>query len=177
MTPRLRKFFLTAHIATSVGWLGTVVAYLALAMAGFASRDEPTVRAAFLGLEVIGWFAVVPLSFATLVTGLVQSFGTPWGLLRYFWVIAKFALTVVGTAILLQHMSTVSQTAVLARSASSGVNYGDLPLRLVIHAAGGLLLLLTATVLSVYKPWGKTGYGQRPRTDISRGAISPSSAR
>jgi hypothetical protein len=176
MTSRLRKFFLTAHIATSVGWLGAVVAYLALALAGLASRDEALVRAAFLGLELIGWFVIVPLSLGTLVTGLVQSLGTPWGLFRYFWVLAKFALTVVGTSILLQHMRSVSQTATLARSAASGVDYGDLPLRLVIHAVGGLLLLLTATVLSVYKPWGKTGYGRGSRAGTTRDVTSPSAA-
>jgi hypothetical protein len=29
------------------------------------------------------------------------------------------------------------------------------------HAAGGLLVLLAATTLSVYKPWGMTPYGRR----------------
>jgi len=31
MTPRFNKFALTAHITFSVGWLGAVIAYLALA--------------------------------------------------------------------------------------------------------------------------------------------------
>jgi len=34
MTPRLRKFALTAHTLFSVGGLGAVVAYLALALEG-----------------------------------------------------------------------------------------------------------------------------------------------
>jgi hypothetical protein len=34
MTPRLRKFALTAHVTSSVGWLGAVAAFLALAVAG-----------------------------------------------------------------------------------------------------------------------------------------------
>ena len=80
MTPRLRKFTLTAHVTFSVGWLGAVVACLALAIAGLTRQDAQVVRAAFLSMELIGWFVIVPLSLAALFTGLVQSLGTEWGL-------------------------------------------------------------------------------------------------
>ena len=46
MTPGLRRFVLTAHVASSVGWLGAVVAYLALAVAALTNQDAQTVRAA-----------------------------------------------------------------------------------------------------------------------------------
>ena len=36
---------------------------------------------------------------------------------------------------------------------------------LVVHPVGGLLVLLTATVLSVYKPWGMTPYGLRMQNE------------
>ena len=48
------------------------------------------VRAAFLAMESIGWFVIVPLSLAALPTGLVQSLGTEWGLFRHCWMLAKF---------------------------------------------------------------------------------------
>ncbi len=80
MTPRLRRFALTAHITSSVGWLGAVVAYLALAIAGLNSEDVLTMRAVYLSMELIGWFVIVPFSLAALLTGLVQSLGTPVGL-------------------------------------------------------------------------------------------------
>jgi hypothetical protein len=34
-------------------------------------------------------------------------------------------------------------------------------LELAVHAGGGLVVLLVATGLSMFKPWGKTAYGQR----------------
>ena len=55
MTPGLRKFALTAHVTSSVGWLGAVAAFLALAVAGLAVRDAQTVRASYLSMELIGW--------------------------------------------------------------------------------------------------------------------------
>jgi hypothetical protein len=161
--PRLRKFALTAHVACSVGWLGAVVAYLALALAALNSPDAQTVRAAFLAMDLVGWFVLVPCSLAALTTGLVQSLGTEWGLFRHYWVLTKFVLAVVGTVILLAHMRKVSEAAA---AILSGADFGALrhP-TYVAHPAGGRLVLLTATALSVYKPWGRTAYGRRRQAE------------
>lgn len=68
MTLPLRKFALTAHVTSSVGWLGAVGGFLALAVAGLASPDAQVVRAACLAMELTGWFVIVPLSLASLPT-------------------------------------------------------------------------------------------------------------
>ena len=68
MTPRINKFALTAHITFSVGWLGAVVVYLALAVAGLIGADAQMVRAAYLSMELIGWFVIVPFSLAALLS-------------------------------------------------------------------------------------------------------------
>lgn len=159
MAPGLRKFALTAHVTSSVGWLGAVVAYLALVIAALSSQEAETVRAAWITLEVIGWYAIVPLALASLLTGLVQSLGTPWGLFRHYWVVFKLLLTLFASFILLEHMPTVSYFAGVAAQAdrtSLGGLQGEL-----LHAGGGLLVLLVTTILSVYKPRGVTPYGWR----------------
>lgn len=177
MKPHLRKFSLTVHIILSVGWLGAVVAYLAVALVGLASHDAQTVSAAYLSLEVIGWFVIIPLSTATLLAGLIVSLGTQWGLFRYWWVLVKFLLTTGATIILLKHMPTVTRMSRIAREITlSATDFRTLRIQLVVHAAGGLLVLLAATVLSVYKPWGMTPYGlrrQRERRMISLVAPLP----
>lgn len=66
MTPRLRKFALTAHVTSSVGWLGAVAGFLALAVAGLTSQDAQMVGAAYLTMELTTWFVIVPLSLASL---------------------------------------------------------------------------------------------------------------
>jgi hypothetical protein len=166
MTPRLRKFALAAHVAFSVGWLGVVVAYLALAIAGLITHDVSMVRAAYLSMELIGWFVIVPLSFAALLTGLVQSLGTQWGLFRHYWILVKFLLTVAATIVLLRHMPAVSRMAAMAAETTLfSADFRALQIQLVVHAAGGLLVLLAATILSVYKPWGMTAYGRRKQDE------------
>jgi hypothetical protein len=74
MAPRLRKSALTVHVVSSVGWLGAVVVFLGLSIAGLTSQDVQTVRAAYLAMESIGWFVLVPFSLASLSPGS----SSPW---------------------------------------------------------------------------------------------------
>ena len=46
----------------------------------------------------------MPLCFASLFSGLVQSLGTEWGLFRHYWVLFKLLINVLPTALLLLHM-------------------------------------------------------------------------
>ena len=163
LKPRTRKLVLTAHVASSVGWLGAVVTFLALALAGLTSESGDTVRAVYLAMESIGWFVLVPLSFASLLTGLVQSLGSAWGLFRHYWVVFKLLINVAASVVLLLYMETLDHFARVAAVASTTPDVPD-ALRSpspLIHAALALLLLLVATVLAVYKPRGVTPWGQR----------------
>jgi hypothetical protein len=158
MTPRFQKLAFLAHITFSVGWFGAVVPYLALAIAALTSREEQMVRAACLSMEFIGWFVIVPFSLAALLSGLVQSLGTRWGLFRYWWIVAKLVLTVVAVLVLFQHMRDVSRVSLMAKE---GVLSSANLRPELIHSAGGLLVLLAVMTLSVFKPWGMTPYGRR----------------
>jgi hypothetical protein len=159
MTPRVRKFALTTHVTSSVGWFGSVAAFMSLAIAGVTSRNPQTVRAAYLSMELITWTVIVPASVAALLTGLVQSLGTTWGLFRHYWVVAKLGLTVLATAILLVHTQLIGRVAAAAaESTLSGGDLHNLRIQLIADAGAGLVALLAATVLSVYKPWGLTRY-------------------
>ncbi|MGH9786165.1 MAG: hypothetical protein ACRD88_18495, partial [Terriglobia bacterium] len=162
MTPRLRKFTLTAHVTSTVGWLGAVAAFLALAVAGLTSQDAQVVRAAYLAMGLTAWFVIVPLSLASLLTGFVQALGTQWGLFRHYWVLAKLLLTVLSTIVLLLKMEPISYLAgVAAETALSSADLVGLRISLLAHASGGLLVLLATTMLAVYKPRGMTRYGAR----------------
>jgi hypothetical protein len=159
MTPGLRKLALTVHLTTSVGWIGAVIAYLALNVSVVVSQDIQTVRAAWIGMELTGWYAIVPLAFGSLLTGLVMSLGTPWGLFRHYWVLITLGLTAFCTAILLANMRTVSAMADMAR-AVDGARFTGLGSNL-LHPGVGLVVLLVIMALNVYKPRGLTPYGWR----------------
>lgn len=162
MSPRLRKFALAAHITTSIGWLGAVGVFLALAVAGVTSKDAQMVRAAYLAMDLTYRFVIVPLCFASVLTGLVSSLATRWGLFRHYWVLMKLLLTIPATILLVVHTQPVSYLATAAaESTFSSADLGRLRIELVAYACAALLVLLLAMALSVYKPQGKTRYGWR----------------
>jgi len=162
MGPRLRQFTLTTHVTCSVGLLGAIAGFLALAVAGLTSQDAQMVRAAYLAMELTGWFVIVPSALASLLTGLVQSMGTTWGLFRHYWVLAKLLLMVFATVVLLLKMKLIGYVAgVAAKTTLSSVDLRAARTELVIHAAAGLLVLFVPAALSVYKPRGTTRHGWR----------------
>jgi len=160
MTPRLRKFALTAHVTSSVGWLGAVLVFLALAVVGLTSQHAQTVRGVYLVMEPAARLVLVPLAFASLLTGMAQALGTPWGLFRHYWVLFKLLITVFATIILLGYMKTFRIMAGVAAdpSADLALVRNASPL---LHATLALLLLLVTATLAVHKPRGLTRYGWR----------------
>lgn len=160
MGPRLRKLALTAHVASSVGWLGGVAAVLMLGVLGLTSESSQTVRGVYLVMEPAGRWLLIPLALASLLTGLIQSLGTTWGLFRHYWVVFKLLINLVASIVLVMYMDTFSTMAATAADPGAALNAVRNPSPL-IHAAAALLLLLIATALSVYKPKGMTRHGQR----------------
>ena len=162
LPPNARKLALTAHVAASVGWLGAVAGFLALALVGLSSPDSQRVGAAYIAMESLGWLVIVPLSFASLATGLIQSLGTSWGLFRHYWVLIKLLMTVLATSLLLVHMRPIEQIAGVAAETTLGPSdLRGLRIQLVVDAGAAILALLVTTTLSVYKPRGLTPYGWR----------------
>jgi hypothetical protein len=162
MTPRLRKLVLTAHVTSSVGSLGAVAVFLALALVGLASQDAQMVRAAYIANGLIAWYIILPLIVTSLLIGLVQSLSTPWGLFRHYWVLAKLMLTIVTLYILLTQMDGISYIAgVAAETTLSGSDLLGLRRSMRTHATGGLVVLLMLVAFSIYKPQGMTRYGWR----------------
>src|SRR5713101_3700182 len=168
MTPALRKFALTTHVTSSVGWLGAVAGFLALAITGVTIQDPQTVRAAYLSMHLITWFVIVPFSLAGFLTGLVQSLGTPWGLFRHYWVVTKLLLTTLATIILLVHTQPIDRVAAVAAQTTLGIgDLRQLRIQLVGDASAALFVLLVTTTLSVYKPWSMTPYGLRMQNEMT----------
>ena len=170
MAPVLRKLVLTAHLTVSAGWIGAVVAYLALGVSAVTSKEDQMVRAAWIAMEVTGWFVIVPLALAALLTRIVMAPGSRWGLFRHYWVLISLGLTVFSTVIVLLDKPTVSALAGVARAADSGRLAG---LRgALLHPGVGLLVLLMNTGLNVYTQRGLTPYGWR-RQQARRARLAP----
>ena len=156
-TPGFQRINLIAHVTTSMGWLGAVVSFVALSIVGLLSHQPQVVRSCYVAMNIVGAAVIVPLSLTALLTGIVQSTVTHWGLFRYYWVVTKLVLTVLATALLLLHQFTaVSEAARQAQLAAEGMqSVGALARQLVFDSSAAVVVLLVITVIAVLKPWGR----------------------
>lgn len=156
MSSSLRKPLFLAHITASVGWIGAVAVFLALALIAWHSGDPATVRGAYLVMEPAAWYVLVPFAAATLISGVVQIATLHWRLLRDYWVLFKLVIALFISIVLLLYMQTFRAMALAAADSA-------LPLDAVrnasplIHAALALAVLLVASALAIYKPRGSIG--------------------
>ncbi len=183
MTAAFRRLNLTAHIVFSVGWIGAAFAFFVISIVGLTSKDVMVVRGAYLSTNLICLYSIIPLSLLALATGLIQSLVTRWGLFQHYWVLAKLALTTLSIIVLLMHQfAAVAKAAKLVSAAAAGtLPQPDLAKVgfVLLRASGlGIVVLLVVTVISVYKPWGLTPYGEqrreRRRQPIADLEVSPS---
>jgi hypothetical protein len=168
MSHGVRKLALATHLTVSIGWLGAVVAYLVLDVTVATTQDPQLVRSAWIAMGLVVSTAIVPLALASLLTGLVMSLGTKWGLIRHWWVLISLVLTIIATVVLLSEAGVVRRAASMAADrAMSDEMLLDIPPTLV-HSAGGLVVLLIIQWLNVYKPQGLTPYGWRKQQEERR---------
>lgn len=158
LSASVRRLALTVHVVVSVAFPGAVLSFLALALLALVA-DPATAHIAYVAMDRVTVLVIVPLCLATLVTGVVSSLGTPWGLLRYWWVVVKLAGTVVATAVLVMHLQPIAMMA----AAPLGADMGKTPAQLAVAAGAALGALVFMTALSVYKPRGLTRYGASVR--------------
>ena len=169
----LRKVVLTSHIAASVGWIGAVAAFIVLDIATVTSEAEAVLRASYIAMDLATRWAIVPLAFASLVTGIVISLGTKWGLFRHWWVVVTLVLTVVATLVLLVQLPIIAHRAqVAADPATTATELQGLG-NLLLHSIGGTVVLLVITALNVFKPRGLTRYGWRKQQAETRAGGPP----
>jgi hypothetical protein len=161
LAPSARKLVLAIHLTTSVGWLGAVIAYIPLDLTVAVSNDAGTVRGAWTAMGLIATAVLVPLAVASLVTGLIISLGTRWGLVRHWWVVVSLVLTSVAVVVLLNESRVISASVAMATATTTSVEHLLAIPPTLPHSIGGLVLLLIVQWLNVFKPQGLTPYGWR----------------
>ena len=166
LSPGARKIVLTAHVTTSVGWLGSVATFLVLAITALSCADARIAHAADLLMGLVAWCVLVPLCLSSLLTGILSAVGTPWGLFQHYWVVMKLVITILSTIVLVAHLNPIGLlTSVAATTLSRpAVDVAGLRRLLVAASVAALLVLLLLTILSIYKPRGLTGWRGQPAT-------------
>lgn len=169
LNPGPRKILLVTHISTSVGLMGAVAGFLLLAVTGLINPDPQLARSVYPAMYLITRLLILPLVLASLGVGVVQSLITPWGLFRHWWIVAKLGMNLIILAVLLVQMPGIRHVAAVAVSSAPFDGLFGVRASFVVHATGGLLVLLIPLALSVFKPCGLTRYGWHKQTERASG--------
>jgi len=148
LSPKVRRAVLTVHIVTSVGLLGDCATLLAASLYAAGADDPAAATSTYELMSVFSFVFGIPLSFASLISGLVIGFATKWGVLRHWWVTAKLLLIV----------SVILVGALVIGPSEAIMIDGDGGRETALSIAAGyqIAALLLATSLSVFKPRGRT---------------------
>ncbi|AYY12601.1 hypothetical protein EF847_07660 [Actinobacteria bacterium YIM 96077] len=167
LRPHTRKTILVIHVIASVALLGEVWTLVALNLYSTLAADNELARAAYQLMDVLVFAGGIPLSMTALVTGVALALGSHWGLVRHYWVFAKLLLLI---AVICLGMF-LFQPGVMAQAIEQGSESDTQQWRQVLVVTAQLIMLVTATTLSVFKPKGRIGWRSQ-RAARSPGEVS-----
>lgn len=155
---RWRKIVLILHIISGVGWIGVDLALLPLVITGLTTADGETAATSYRAIAILVPWTVPALSLLIVATGVVLGLGTKWGLLRFWWVTTKLAISLLLVALVFVALLP-GVNALEVTSATTGeevrAQLEDPMMFLYPPVVSGMLLTFSA-ILSVTKPWGRT---------------------
>ena len=148
---KAHKAVLCAHILTSVGWFGVAVVVAGCGLLAAFTGDASLPPALYRTVQTAPWLSI-PMGLAAVATGVVLGLGTTFGLVRNWWVVAKIAISAA---------VVVTDAVLVGRVAHDALVTGRPPAPLFGSTIAHVVVLVVATVLSVFKPRGRTPWARR----------------
>lgn len=164
---RTRKSVLVVHIMSAGAWVGIDVVMAVLIFTALYTERESTKALSYRALDLFAAWALIGTGLVCLGSGVVLGLGTRFGLVRYWWVAIKLALSILLIVLVpislrpeLIEKAEQGRRFMAGETASLGV--GDLIFPPIVSPA----LLLIAFILAVFKPWGLIRKGESRRPGI-----------
>ncbi|MBW7459347.1 hypothetical protein ACFOLF_08955 [Paenibacillus sepulcri] len=155
-----KKWLLTLHLLFSAIMLGVTVAFLILSLVAASTSDEGVLKACYASMLLLAETSIRASTIGAVVTGVLLSLLTHWGLFKYYWIIAKLLLTVasIGLGMAGIYMWSLKAAAITGADGLNALGQSDFLVNRAFLINGiimQLLSLLALFILSVFKPWGK----------------------
>ncbi|REE81483.1 hypothetical protein A8990_1187 [Paenibacillus taihuensis] len=155
-----RRIWLLLHILFASIMLGVQAVFIILALTASVTDNGTVLQSCYYIMHLLATSSVRASTIGTTVTGIILSVQTPWGLFRYYWIIAKEVLTLLAIVVGLYGLYEWTMHG-LARIDADGldawhasgftVNHVSLWVGIIIQT----LSLIAMFILSIWKPGGK----------------------
>ncbi|MBO4207980.1 hypothetical protein [Micromonospora echinofusca] len=151
---RWRQLTVWLHVITSVGWMTQALTICVLLATSLSTTDRGVAVSSTAAAELLDMRLLAPMANASAFTGFMLAAATPWGFFRHWWVLAKFAITVVQL-----HLGIFVLSDALHASAAAAVAGTVGPTRaMVVGSACMAGAIAFQAWLSVAKPWSTTAW-------------------
>ncbi|MBB5957448.1 hypothetical protein FHS29_004043 [Saccharothrix tamanrassetensis] len=161
MKPGTRKAWLIAHVVISVGWFGGGYAMLVMGIFAMSNIGTSLRPAAYELMHFSDLMIMIPGSLGALITGLVLGLYTKWRVLHHWWVAVKLLLTIGAMVFAYAYVAQNVKTALAATLNDVNADIGRLSESVIAGSSVMLAVLFATTLLSIVKPWGRTGWGRK----------------
>ena len=170
LTRGRHRVLVTLHVALSVGWLGASMVMLTLSIAARVSQPDTHASSAYWAMRLLADVLLIPLSLSVILIGVLVAATTPWGLLRYRWVLVKLIATCVAVLLSLLALPAITQIAYQDATRHAVAAARDAGTRLIIAGSVSVALYLSLTAISIFKPWGRTARGRLHASQLAHSA-------
>ncbi|HMJ51743.1 MAG TPA: hypothetical protein VK540_06685 [Polyangiaceae bacterium] len=150
LSRRTYRALVTAHVLCSVGWFGMAVVSAFSAVLASVRGEPALALSLYRTIEALPWLSI-PTGLAAAITGILLGFSTKFGLIRYWWVVTKMGIAAA---------VVVTDAVLVARVAHMALLTGHAPVPLYGSTIAHVVVLAIATVLSFFKPWGRTPWAR-----------------
>jgi len=155
------KWLKTFHIYLACVWGGGAASLFAIHCL-YTPAPGPELYARNFALIYVDDYIIMSAAIGCLATGLEYAQLTRWGYLRYYWIMAKgtanLLFLLVGFFWFVPWLERMAETSLKMRSYLLADPAYDAAMQIhMAMAFGQALLVFFLVLLSVFKPWGRTG--------------------
>lgn len=160
LSQKKKSLLVAIHVISAASWIGGTLGMLVLAIYLKSGANREQLFYTLASMEVIDENLLKYPALLTLLTGVLLSVWTQWGLIKHYWVAMKLVLTIVTImiGILFLNPWTASLAHMIDAMGFAILQNPDFQARwlsIIVTSSFNLLCLFLMVFITYYKPFGK----------------------
>ncbi len=160
LSQKKKSFLVAIHVIAVASWIGGTLGMMLLGLYLQNAANGEQLAYTLVSMEVIDENLLKYPALLSLLTGIMLSVWTQWGLVKYYWVMMKLVLTIMTILIGIFFLNdwTASLAEMVEKMGFSTLQNPDFQktwLSMIITASFNLICLVLMVFLTYFKPFGK----------------------
>ncbi|CAH1201890.1 hypothetical protein [Paenibacillus sp. JJ-223] len=160
LSHKKKCIFVAIHVISASSWIGGTLGMLLLGLYLYSAANGEQLAYTLASMEIIDENLLKYPALMTLLTGILLSIWTQWGLVKHYWIVIKLILTLTTILIgifFLNHWtaSLVDMVSETGFATLQDHNFRSKWLAILLTASFNLLCLFIMVFITYFKPFGK----------------------